>query len=358
MNLKSGIVGLPNVGKSTLFNAISKTASAEAANYPFCTIDPNVEIIQVPDDRLEKLSQMANSQKTIFTSIELVDIAGLVKGASQGEGLGNKFLSNIRNVNNIIHMVRCFEGDITHVEETIDPIRDIEIIQTELLLADLQSISNKLDKGKKKLTADEMTALQQMYDFAQTGKMLIEMDMSDDCKAIAKELQLLTIKKSIYVANIDDVQDSKDNKHVKAMQDYTSKHGAPLVIIAAKLEAEISQLPEEEKMPFLQEIGMSSSGLTKIVQASFRQLNLITYFTVGEKEARAWSLKEGSTAPQAAGVIHTDFEKGFIKAEVTSYEDFIACGSATECKAQGKLRIEGKDYIFKDGDIANFRFNV
>ncbi len=364
MSLKCGILGLPNVGKSTLFNSIS-TGKAEAANFPFCTIEPNLGVVTVPDKRIDELTKLVDPERTIPTTINFVDIAGLVKGASKGEGLGNKFLSNLREVDLLIHVVRCFENDnIVHVNGKVDPVSDKEIIDYELIIKDLETVEKRIDKLKKQaVTGDKESKIE--YDILlkcknclDTGKSLRDLSLeSNDMKWI-KHLNLITLKPLIYVANIDESLILEDNQHVKSLRDLAHKENLSLIKICASLEEQLYDLTDEEKALFLDDYGITESGLDKLIRASYDTLNLITYFTAGKKEVRAWTVREGSLAPQAAGVIHTDFEKGFIKAEVIKYDDFISLGSEMKCKEAGKLSIEGKEYIVKDGDIMHFRFNV
>lgn len=364
--MKLGIVGLPNVGKSTLFNAITK-AGAEAANYAFCTIEPNVGVVVVPDERVTKLHEIYNSKKTTYTTIEFCDIAGLVKGASKGEGLGNKFLGHIREVAAVIHVVRCFDDEnVIHVDGRIDPLSDIETINTELILSDMEILERRITKTTKNLKGDkslqkELDILNRVYDFLAEGKSARAMDLDDEEAAFVSELNLLSYKPVIYVANVseDDATDDADNDYVKSVREFAKTEGAEVVKICAEIEQEISELDEDEKAMFLEELGIGESGLDKLIKASYRLLGLISFLTAGADECRAWTIKDGTKAPQAAGKIHTDFERGFIRAETIAYSKFMECdGNMAKAKEKGLLRSEGKEYVMKDGDIVNFLFNV
>ena len=365
--MKLGIVGLPNVGKSTLFNAITK-AGAESANYPFCTIEPNVGVVAVPDERLDKLREMYNSEKVIPTTIEFVDIAGLVRGASRGEGLGNKFLSHIREVDAIVHVVRCFEDpNITHVDGKIDPIRDIETINLELIFADLESLEKRIVKTKKmvktgeKRYQQELALLEKLKSSLEDNIPARNIDLDKEEKEILKNLFLLTSKPVIYAANIseDDIgNDPVDIPMVKNLMDFASKEGSEVLVICSKLEEEIAQLDADEKEMFLKELGLEESGMDRLIKCCYRLLGLISFLTAGPNEVRAWTIKEGTKAPQAAGKIHSDFEKGFIRAETVAFDDLVKAGSYTAAKEKGLVRSEGKDYVVKDGDVILFRFNV
>ena len=363
--MKLGIVGLPNVGKSTLFNAITE-AGAEAANYPFCTIEPNVGVVEVPDDRLEKLAAIYGSKRIIPAIIEFCDIAGLVKGASKGEGLGNKFLSHIREVDAIVHVVRCFENaDIVHVDGSIDPIRDIETINLELMFSDMELLQRRLErttkaaKGNKELLK-EVDLIKEVLKALEEGKSIRSMNLSDDEEQLIKGYNLLSSKPVIYVANVneDDLIAEDDNEYVKRVKEYAAAENAEVIVVCAAIEEEIAQLENEEKKEFPKELGLEKSGLDKLIQASYSLLGLISYLTAGPQETRAWTIKKGTLAPQAAGKIHSDMERGFIRAEVISFDDLMACGSIAAAREKGLVRVEGKDYLMKDGDVVLFRFNV
>jgi GTP-binding protein YchF len=366
--LKAGIVGLPNVGKSTLFNAVTRTRKAQAANYPFCTIDPNVGIVTVPDARLEPLSKVAKTQVIIPAAVEFVDIAGLVKGAASGEGLGNKFLTHIREVDALVQVVRCFEDpDIHHVAGVIDPIRDIETITTELVLSDLEAVQKRLERGAKdakrgdKVAIADAEVLKKFEAHFNAGKPGITLELTPEEKAIARLFYLLTDKPSIYAANVkeNDLANADANAHVKAVRDYAkAHHSCETVVISAQIESDLVDLSPEEADAFLKELGVKESGVGALIRATYHLLGLRTYFTAGEKEVRAWTIHAGDTAPQAAGVIHSDFERGFIKAETVAYDDLMKCGSVAAAREKGLYRMEGKEYVVKDGDVLLFKFNV
>ncbi len=366
MALQCGIVGLPNVGKSTLFNSLSN-AKAQAANFPFCTIDPNVGVITVPDERLIKLAGIDNPKKIIPTTIEIVDIAGLVKGASKGEGLGNRFLANIRETDAIIHVLRCFEdGNITHVDGSIDPVRDKEIIDTELQLKDLETVEAQISKVQKQAKSGGDKVALRLYeilvrykDLLEQGRSARELKLEKEELSVVKDLCLLTNKPVLYVCNVDENSAVSGNDHVERVRKAIENEEAEIIVVAAAIEADIAELETfDERQMFLEEIGLSESGVSRLIKAAYSLLNLETYFTTGEKETHAWTYTKGAKAPQAAGVIHTDFEKGFIRAEVIKYADYIALGSESACRENGKLSVEGKEYVVQDGDIMHFRFNV
>jgi len=357
MSFKCGIVGLPNVGKSTLFNALTNSNKAQAANFPFCTIDPNVGVVAVPDQRLENLAKISQSKKIINTSISFVDIAGLVKGASKGEGLGNKFLSHIREVDAIIHMIRCFDSsDIQNVNPNVDPIRDLEIIETEMMLADLESIQKRLEKNNKKnVDEEQLKILEKALDFINNDKDLSIL-YSEFNKKQLNQSGLLSLKPKIFVCNVDEKSVQTGNEYTKAFMDkYKSEN---TLIISADIENQINELDVNEKKNYMEMIGLKKTGLDNLIQKGYKILELETYFTSGPEETRAWTIQKNCTAPKAAGEIHTDFEKGFIRAETVSYNDFITNGGWVNSKTNGKMRLEGKDYIVKDGDVLNFRFNT
>ncbi len=365
--MKLGIVGLPNVGKSTLFNSLTK-AGALAANYPFATIDPNVGVVQVPDERIVKLGELYNTKKVTHATIEFVDIAGLVKGASKGEGLGNQFLANIREVDAIIHVVRCFEdGNVVHVDGSIDPLRDIETINLELLFSDMEILERRMSKTGKAARMDkslqkEAAMQERLYKHMEDGNLAKTFTLNDeDEEEYFKEYNLLTAKPVIYAANVaeDDLSDDgNSNENVKKVREYAKKEGSEVFVISAAIEQEIAELDDEEKAMFLEELGLEESGLDKLIKASYSLLGLISFLTAGEDECRAWTITKGTKAPQAAGKIHTDFERGFIKAEVVAYDDLMECGSIAAAKDKGIVGMEGKEYIVKDGDVILFRFNV
>jgi len=367
MGFKCGIVGLPNVGKSTLFNALTSSTKAEAANYPFCTIDPNVGVVPVPDERLYKIAEIVKPKKVTPTTIEFVDIAGLVRGASKGEGLGNQFLAHIRSVDAIAHVVRCFNDEnVVHVDGSVDPVRDVETINVELVLKDLESVEKRLQKVAKQAKAGdkkartEVEALERLKGILENGERVYPYlgELGDEEKRVIKELSLLTAKPVMYVANVDEEGLLEDNDFVKRVKELAEKEGAPVVKVCAKLEAELAELEGEEKEELLKELGLKEPGLNIVIREGYKLLNLITFFTAGEQEVRAWTVKFGTRAPQAAGKIHSDIERGFIRAEVIRYEDLLKEGSLQACKEKGLMRLEGKDYVVQDGDIIYFRFNV
>ncbi len=365
MGFKCGIVGLPNVGKSTLFNALTQTAAAEAANYPFCTIEPNVGRVAVPDDRLEKLAALARSAQTIPTFLEFVDIAGLVRGASRGEGLGNQFLANIREVDAIVHVLRCFEGEVTHVEGSVDAVRDAETVETELMLADLESLERRITPLEKRAKTGDREAriqvaiMQKALQLLRAGRPAREAGIpAEEVRAFA-QLQLLTAKPVLYVCNVDEQSAAAGNAESRRIAERAERSGAACVDISAAIEAEVAALESEaEKAEFLASLGLRETGLARVIRAGYALLDLITFFTTGPKEARAWTVRRGAKAPEAAGVIHSDFEKGFIRVETIAFDDFVKYGGEQGAKDAGRMRLEGKDYIVRDGDVLRFRFNV
>ncbi len=365
MALQCGIVGLPNVGKSTLFNSLS-SAKAQSANFPFCTIEPNVGTITIPDERLNKISELVKPQNVVPNAIEIYDIAGLVEGASQGEGLGNQFLANIRDVNAIIHVVRCFEDDnVAHQDDEVDPVRDKEVIDTELQLKDMETVENRLQKAKRDTKSGDKDAkqrvsfLERLKHHLEQGKSARSMEFSDDEYQSIKDLQLLTIKPILYIANVGEDDVHGENSYLERLKHAADEEHAPLLKVSAKIESEIAEVEDpDERKELLNMYDLEEPGVNKLIKKAYDLLDLITFYTAGEKEVKAWPLKKGLRAPEAAGVIHSDFQRGFIKAEVISYEDFVACGSEAAAREAGKLRLEGKNYIVKDGDVIHFKFNV
>ena len=365
MALKCGIVGLPNVGKSTLFNCLSN-AKAQSANFPFCTIEPNVGTITVPDSRLNRLEELVSPEKVVPTTIEIVDIAGLVKGAHKGEGLGNQFLANIREVDAIIHVLRCFDdGNVVHVDGSVDPVRDKDVIDTELQLKDLETVEKKASGIQRKAKTGDKDAAKEyeiyktLIDHLEGGNSARSVDLEEDKLEILKDLQLLTAKPVLYLCNVDEGSVKDGNEMVEKVREAVKEENAEVLILGAAIEADINELETyEERQMFLEDLGLEEPGVSKLIRSAYKLLNLQTYFTAGEKEVRAWTIKKGMTAPQAAGVIHTDFEKGFIRAEVIKYDDFSELGSEAACKENGKLSVEGKEYVCEDGDVMHFRFNV
>jgi GTP-binding protein YchF len=365
MGFNCGIVGLPNVGKSTLFNALTATAAAEAANYPFCTIEPNTGRIGVPDDRLGKIASIAKSQKIIPTQLELVDIAGLVRGASKGEGLGNQFLGHIRSVDAIFHVLRCFEDDdITHVDGSVNPLRDMTTIETELMIADMESLERRINGLEKRARSNDQEAkstlelIKKVLPLLQEGKPASAAKITKDEESLFAQLQLLTSKHILYICNVAESEAETGNAFTKQVFDYAKTIGAKAVVISAAIESEVAQLPIEEQAEFLESLRLTETGLKRIIREGYSLLGLLTFFTVGPKEARAWTITQGMKAPQCAGVIHSDFERGFICAETMAYDDYMECNGETNARAAGKFRQEGREYVAKDGDIFNFRFNV
>jgi len=366
MGFNCGIVGLPNVGKSTLFNALTATQAAEAANYPFCTIEPNIGRVAVPDARLETLTAIAKSAKIVPTQLEFVDIAGLVRGASKGEGLGNQFLSHIRAVDAVAQVLRCFEDpNVTHVEGSVDPIRDVETIETELMLADLESLekrrvaAEKRARGADKEAKAELDVIEPVLAALKDGTPARGVGVPDELTPVLKSLQLLSAKPVLYIANVEETAAATGNAQSRRVADYAKRQGAQSVVVSAAIEAEVAQLADaEERRAFLESLGLAEAGLARVIRAGYALLDLVTFFTVGPKEAHAWTVRKGAKAPEAAGAIHTDFEKGFIRAEVISYADFVACGGEQGAKDAGKLRVEGADYVIADGDILHIRFNL
>jgi GTP-binding protein YchF len=363
MGFKCGIVGLPNVGKSTLFNALTQTAQAEAANYPFCTIEPNVGEVGVPDERLEKLAAVAKSAQIIPTRLTFVDIAGLVRGASKGEGLGNKFLAHIREVDAVAYVLRCFEDDdVTHVENRIDPLADAEVVETELMLADMESLDKRIGATEKKAKSGDkdskalLAVMEKALAPLREGKPARVADVTPEERPLFVGLQLMTAKPVVYVCNVEEASAANGNAYSAKVQERAKAEGAVSVVISAKIEAEFAGLPPEDRKEFLAEMGLAEPGLNRLIRAGYQLLDLVTYFTVGPKEARAWTITRGTKAPQAAGVIHTDFEKGFIRSETIAYEDYVALGGEVGAKDNGKMRLEGKEYVVKDGDVLHFRF--